>query len=229
MGKSRITFSKKSLETIRVELLWREVVWSRFSSVMGNMKILLTMAIVLGALIIVQASSSKEFTLVDTVKNCNCMDYLKWKIWLYSWLSHLSYWPGVPLWEKSGSIIGRIQFVSFSLLSNIEILTNFFESLPRSLFRGFSIGSTSFVLSSMALVTLTIANVFPCRKPAPLMPHNSGGSETSQNRYNSISCRSSQINSDVIFGHEIIVIINIQISSLSASWSGSFHPFYPAT
>ncbi|GIR31412.1 MAG: hypothetical protein CM15mP45_07080 [Deltaproteobacteria bacterium] len=44
---------------------------------MGNMKILLTMAIVLGALIIVQASSSKEFTLVDTVKNCNCMDYLK--------------------------------------------------------------------------------------------------------------------------------------------------------
>ena len=44
---------------------------------LGNMKILLTMAIVLGALIIVQASSSKEFTLVDTVKNCNCMDYLK--------------------------------------------------------------------------------------------------------------------------------------------------------
>ena len=35
---------------------------------LGNMKILLTMAIVLGALIIVQASSSKEFTLVDTVK-----------------------------------------------------------------------------------------------------------------------------------------------------------------
>ena len=67
---------------------------------LGNMKILLTMAIVLGALIIVQASSSKEFTLVDTVKNCNCMDYLKWKIWLYSWLSHLSYWPGVPLVEK---------------------------------------------------------------------------------------------------------------------------------
>ena len=100
MGKSRITFSKKSLETLRVELLWREVVRSRFSSVMGNMKILLTMAIVLGALIIVQASSSKEFTLVDTVKNCNCMDYLKWKIWLYSWLSHLSYWPGVPLGEK---------------------------------------------------------------------------------------------------------------------------------
>ena len=44
---------------------------------LGNMKILLTMAIVLGALIIVQASSSKEFTLVDTVKSCNCMDYLK--------------------------------------------------------------------------------------------------------------------------------------------------------
>ena len=100
MRKSRINLSKKSLETIRVELLWREVVRSRFSSVMGNMKILLTMAIVLGALIIVQASSSKEFTLVDTVKNCNCMDYLKWKIWLYSWLSHLSYWPGVPLVEK---------------------------------------------------------------------------------------------------------------------------------
>ena len=100
MGKSRITFSKKSLETIRVELLWREVVRSLFSSVMGNMKILLTMAIVLGALIIVQASSSKEFTLDDTVKNCNCMDYLKWKIWFYSWLSHLSYWPGAPLVEK---------------------------------------------------------------------------------------------------------------------------------
>ena len=77
MGKSIITFSKKSLETIRVELLWKEVVRSRISSVLGNMKILLTMAIVLGALIIVQASSSKEFTLVDTVKNCNCMDYLK--------------------------------------------------------------------------------------------------------------------------------------------------------
>ena len=67
---------------------------------LGNMKIFLTMAIVLSALIIVQASSSKEFTLVDTVKNCNCMDYLKWKIWLYSWLSHLSYLPGVPLLEK---------------------------------------------------------------------------------------------------------------------------------
>ena len=26
---------------------------------------------------IVQASSSKEFTFVETVKNCNCMDYLK--------------------------------------------------------------------------------------------------------------------------------------------------------
>ena len=77
MGKSRITFSKKFLEKIRVEILGREVVRSRFSFVMGNMKILLTMAIVLGALIIVQASSSKEFTLVDTVKNCNCMDYLK--------------------------------------------------------------------------------------------------------------------------------------------------------
>ena len=77
MGKSRTTFSKKILETIRVELLGREVVRSRFSSVMGNMKILLTMAIVLGALIIVQASSSKEFTLVHTVKSCNCMDYLK--------------------------------------------------------------------------------------------------------------------------------------------------------
>ena len=100
MGKSRITFSKKSLETIRVELLWREMVQSRFSSVMVIMKILLTMAIVLGALIIVQASSYKEFTLVDTVKNCNCMDYLKWKIWLYSWLSHLSYWPDVLLVEK---------------------------------------------------------------------------------------------------------------------------------
>ena len=100
MGKSRITFSKKALETIQVELLWRKVVRSHFSSVMGNMKILLTMAIILGALIIVQASSSKEFTLVDTVKNCNCMDYLKWKIRLYSWLSHLSYWPGVPLVEK---------------------------------------------------------------------------------------------------------------------------------
>ena len=53
----------------------------------------------------------------------------------------------VSLWEKkSGSIIGRIQFVSFSYLSNIEILINFFEFLPRSLFRGFSIDSTSFVL-----------------------------------------------------------------------------------
>ena len=98
---SRTTFSK-FLETIRVELLWREVVRSRFSSVIVNMKILLTMAIVLGALIIVQASYSKEFTLVDTVKSCNCMDYLKWKIWLYSWLSHLSYWPGVLLVEKKG-------------------------------------------------------------------------------------------------------------------------------
>ena len=77
MGKRIITFLEKSLETIRVELLLRAVVRSRFSSVMGNMKILLTMAIVLGALIIVQASSSKEFTLVDTVKNCNCLDYLK--------------------------------------------------------------------------------------------------------------------------------------------------------
>ena len=99
-GKARTTCSKKLLETLRVELLRSEVVRSCFSSVMGNMKILLTMAIVLGALIIVQASSSKEFTLVDTVKNCNCMDYLKWKIWLYSWLSHLSYWLGVPLVEK---------------------------------------------------------------------------------------------------------------------------------
>ena len=91
---------KKLLERIRVELFWKEMVRSRFSSVWGIMKILLTMAIVLGALIIVQASSSKEFTLVDTVKNCNCMDYLRWKIWLYSWLSHLYYWPGVPLVEK---------------------------------------------------------------------------------------------------------------------------------
>ena len=99
-GNEQNHLFKKHLETIRVKLLWRDVVRSRFSSVIENMKILLTMAIVLGALIIVQASSSKEFTLVDTVKNCNCMDYLKWKIWLYSWLSHLSYWPGVPLGEK---------------------------------------------------------------------------------------------------------------------------------
>ena len=89
-GKKQNYLLKKLLETFRVELIWREVVRSRFSPVMENMKILLTMAIVLGALIIVQASSSREFTLVDTVKNCNCMDYLKWKIWLYSWLSHLS-------------------------------------------------------------------------------------------------------------------------------------------
>ena len=93
-------FKKKLLETIRVELLWKEVVRLRFSSVLGNMKIILTIAFVVGALIIVQASSSKEFTLVDTVKNCNCMDYLKWKIWLYSWLSHLSYWPSVPMVKK---------------------------------------------------------------------------------------------------------------------------------
>ena len=107
----------------------------------------------------------------------------------------------VSLWEKkSGSIIGRIQFVSFSYLSNIEILINFFEFLPRSLFRGFSIDSTSFVLSCMALATLTIANVSPCRKPAPWMAHKSGGSETSQIRCNSFSCRSSQLKSDVIFG-----------------------------
>ena len=62
----------------------------------------------------------------------------------------------------------------------------------------------------MDLTTLNIANVSPCRKPAPLMTHNSGGSETSQNRCNSFSCRSSQLKSDVIFGHEIIVMINIQ-------------------
>ena len=99
-GRAEPPLQKKLLEIIRLELLWKEVVRSRFSSVMGNMKILLTMAIVLGALIILQASSSKEFTLVDTVKSCNCMDYLKWKIWLYTWLSHLSYWPGVPLVEK---------------------------------------------------------------------------------------------------------------------------------
>ena len=117
----------------------------------------------------------------------------------------------VSLWEKkSGSIIGRIQFVSFSKLSNIEILTNLFEFLLRSLFRRFSIGSTPFVLRSMTLASLTIANVSPCRKPAPLMPHNSGGSETSQNRCNSFSCRSSQLKSDVIFCHDIIVSINIQ-------------------
>ena len=63
---------------------------------MGNMKILLTMAIVLGALIIVQASSSKEFTLVDTVKNYNCMDYLKWKIYINDYL--ISPTGRVSLW-----------------------------------------------------------------------------------------------------------------------------------
>ena len=145
MGKSRTTFLKKYLETIRVELLWREVIRSRFSSVTGNMKILLTMAIVIGALIIVQASSSKEFTLVDTVKNCNCIDYLKWKIWLYSWLSHLSYWPGVPLVEKKRG--HHWKDTDRLILITIEYWNpNPFEFLPRSLFRGFSIDSTSFVL-----------------------------------------------------------------------------------
>ena len=159
MGKSRITFSKKSLETIRVELLGREVVRSRFSSVMGNMKILLTMAIVLGALIIVHASSSKEFTLVDTVKNCNCMDYLKWKIWLFWWLSHLSYWPGVPLVEKKR--VHHWKDTVRLILITIEYWNpnHFFEFLLRSLFKRFNIGYTSFVSSCMALATLTIANV----------------------------------------------------------------------
>ena len=177
---------------------------------MGNMKILLTMAIVLGALIIVQASSSKEFTLVDTVKNCNCIDYLKWKIWLYSWLSHLSYWPGVPLVEKKR--VHHWKDTVRLILITIEYWNpnKFFESLSRSLLREFSIGSKSFVLSCMALATLTIANVSPCRKLVPWMTLNSGGAETSQNRCNSFSCRTSQLKSDVIFGYEIIVMINIQ-------------------
>ena len=46
-------------------------------------RIILTISIALAALILVQASSSKEFTFVETVKNCNCMDYLKWKNSLY--------------------------------------------------------------------------------------------------------------------------------------------------
>ena len=48
-----------------------------------DMRTILTISIVLAALILIQASSSKEFTFVETVKNCNCMDYLKWKNSLY--------------------------------------------------------------------------------------------------------------------------------------------------
>ena len=53
------------------------VVQSRLPFVEFHMKTILTISIVLAALILVQASSSKEFTFVETVKNCNCMDYLK--------------------------------------------------------------------------------------------------------------------------------------------------------
>ena len=159
---------------------------------LGNMKILLTMVIVLGALIIVQASSSKEFTLVDTVKNCNCINYLKWKIWLYSWLSHLSYWPGVPLVEKKR--VHHWKDTVRLILITIEYWNpNKFFWIFLAFLREFNIGSKSFVLSCMALANLTIANVSPCRKPAPWMPHKSGGSETSQIRCNSFSCRSSQL------------------------------------
>ena len=42
-----------------------------------NMRAILTISNVIAASILVQASSSKEFTFVETVKNCNCMDYLK--------------------------------------------------------------------------------------------------------------------------------------------------------